>query len=62
MTDATLRQIVAASPRGSWPRFLWWQLMKAPCQVWCKLFYRMRIEGREHFPRTGPVLIVSNHD
>ncbi len=62
MTDVTLRQLVAASPRGSWLQFLWWQLLKAPCTAWYKLFYRLRVEGNEHLPRTGPVLIVSNHE
>src|SRR4051794_1560081 len=31
--------------------------------VWLVLFprYRLRIRGLEHLPRTGPVLLVSNH-
>lgn len=62
MTDVSLRQVVAGSPRGSWLRFLWWQMLRIPCAAWFRLFYRLRVQGREHLPRTGPLLIVSNHE
>lgn len=29
--------------------------------VWLHLVHRMRVEGREHVPADGPVMLVSNH-
>ncbi|HZD65365.1 MAG TPA: lysophospholipid acyltransferase family protein, partial [Acidimicrobiales bacterium] len=26
-----------------------------------RFFYRVRVEGREHVPRRGPVILASNH-
>jgi len=40
----------------------WWYLF---CQFWCQLglvlAFRYRVWGREHVPRTGGALLVSNH-
>ncbi|MEM8782641.1 MAG: lysophospholipid acyltransferase family protein [Planctomycetota bacterium] len=42
-------------------KLLWWQLYHAITWVWFKLCYRFRCSGVEHVPRTGPVLLISNH-
>ncbi|MEM9019782.1 MAG: lysophospholipid acyltransferase family protein [Planctomycetota bacterium] len=42
-------------------RILWWHFCHALCVVWFVLFYRFRFFGQHNIPRTGPVLLVSNH-
>lgn len=31
------------------------------CLVWCKLFFRLQVCGKEHLPASGGFLIASNH-
>lgn len=38
-----------------------WRPSAALLTAWCRTALRMRVSGREHVPRTGPVLIVCNH-
>jgi 1-acyl-sn-glycerol-3-phosphate acyltransferase len=38
-----------------------YRLVRAFLVVYLRLWHRLRIEGREHLPREGGVLIVSNH-
>lgn len=38
-----------------------WNLSKYLVLAWAKIWLRHRVEGREHFPRQGPVLIAANH-
>lgn len=39
----------------------WWWLSKVLVLTWARLWLRLRVEGREHVPATGPVLLVANH-
>jgi 1-acyl-sn-glycerol-3-phosphate acyltransferase len=39
---------------------LYWTL-KAVLTPLLRVFFRIRIEGREHVPRTGPVILAANH-
>lgn len=47
-------QIVARSA-------FWWALSKAVVLTFCRLYFRLRIEGRSNVPKSGPVLLVANH-
>ena len=38
-----------------------YRMIRAFLVVYLKLWHRLRIEGREHLPRAGGVLIASNH-
>jgi len=38
-----------------------WQVSKWLMLLWTKPWLRLRFEGREFVPRSGPVLIVANH-
>lgn len=38
-----------------------WNVSKYSVLWWSRLWFRLRIEGRERLPATGPVLIVANH-
>lgn len=38
-----------------------WNVSKCAVLAWSKLWLRLRIEGRENLPKTGPVLVVANH-
>jgi 1-acyl-sn-glycerol-3-phosphate acyltransferase len=51
-----------AAPRGKGPvaRFWYW-LSQWACWTVCKILFRYRYSGGEHFPMTGPLLVVSNH-
>lgn len=39
---------------------VWW-VSKQLSHLFCWIWFRFRIEGRENVPRTGPCLIVCNH-
>ena len=54
---------VWSSPQG-WGRFFWffWMwLCTSLAMIYLKLLNRIRLEGLEHIPQNGPVLIVCNH-
>ena len=40
---------------------VWYSFWKGLFGLWFRLQFRLRIEDREHEPRNGPVLAVSNH-
>lgn len=39
----------------------WWNVSKYVVLAWARVWLRLRVEGREHIPRRGPVLLVANH-
>jgi 1-acyl-sn-glycerol-3-phosphate acyltransferase len=39
----------------------WWGLSKTIVSWFSRLYFRVRFEGGEHMPASGPLLIVSNH-
>jgi 1-acyl-sn-glycerol-3-phosphate acyltransferase len=39
----------------------WYALSRFVCWAFCAALFRFRSEGREHVPREGPLLVVSNH-
>ena len=41
--------------------WVWWWLSKTTVYWLSKVWFRLRIEGRQHVPRTGPVVFVTNH-
>jgi 1-acyl-sn-glycerol-3-phosphate acyltransferase len=41
--------------------WFWWNLSKACVLGFSRLWFRLRIEGRENVPMSGPVLLVANH-
>ncbi len=47
-------RVIARSP-------FWWLVSKVLVLGFCKLYFRLRVEGRHHVPKTGPLLLVSNH-
>lgn len=47
-------RVIARSP-------FWWAVSKGLVLTFCRLYFRLRIEGRHHVPKTGPVLLVANH-
>jgi 1-acyl-sn-glycerol-3-phosphate acyltransferase len=42
-------------------RSLFWRCAQLLAQVLVRLLFEVKVEGRRHVPRTGGVLIVSNH-
>jgi 1-acyl-sn-glycerol-3-phosphate acyltransferase len=40
---------------------LWYTLLWCPCYAISQIWFRYRFSGRAYVPRTGPVLLVSNH-
>ncbi len=40
---------------------LWYRLVLRLCQLLFTVVFPCRAKGREHFPATGPVLLLSNH-
>jgi 1-acyl-sn-glycerol-3-phosphate acyltransferase len=36
-------------------------VLKVVCSPVLRFFYRIRVEGAEHLPRSGPVILASNH-
>lgn len=39
----------------------WYWVARFECQVFCALFFRLRIEGRENVPRGGAYILAGNH-
>jgi 1-acyl-sn-glycerol-3-phosphate acyltransferase len=39
----------------------WYWVARFQCQVFCALFFRLRIEGRENVPRGGAYILAGNH-
>lgn len=39
----------------------WWAVSRAIARLVCTLWNRLRYEGRQGIPATGPVLLVANH-
>lgn len=56
-----LKSLQARQPGASLKRILWWYAVQAVCYVWVNLCYRYRVWGLNNLPRTGPVLLLSNH-
>ena len=55
-------QIQRRAPGSSpWRVLFWWSTVVALLRWFFVVFYRLRIHGRELVPKTGAILIVSNH-
>ena len=44
-----------------WALRLWYHIARIACAIVICLPYRVRIYGRKNIPKTGPVLVLSNH-
>lgn len=42
-------------------RRAWYSAVRVACWLMCVVWLRLRCEGREHLPRDGGVLVLSNH-
>lgn len=43
------------------PKMRWFRFARWCCKVFCKLFFRIHIYGRENVPDKGAVMLVGNH-
>lgn len=43
------------------PNAFWWNFSKTLVLCFAKVWFRLRVEGREHWPAEGPVIVVANH-
>ncbi|MFO0875635.1 MAG: lysophospholipid acyltransferase family protein [Phycisphaerales bacterium] len=48
-------------PGRSGLQILWFDLGRFLCELYVRLFHRLFVLGREHVPREGPAIFVSNH-
>lgn len=48
-------------PGRSFVRAAWWDFCAFLCWTWLRIAYRLRRLHRERVPRTGAVLVISNH-
>ena len=39
----------------------WWNVSKYSVLAFCRVYFRLRVEGRHLVPKSGPVLLVANH-
>jgi 1-acyl-sn-glycerol-3-phosphate acyltransferase len=39
----------------------WWWVSKYTVLAFCRVYFRLRVEGRHLVPKDGPVLLVANH-
>ena len=39
----------------------WFWLARWMCRVFCMSFFRVRSYGRDNIPKTGPFVLISNH-
>lgn len=59
MPEPRATPVDAAAVRPHSP--LLWNLSKGLTWIWARLWLRYRVEGAEHFPRHGAVLVAANH-
>ncbi len=59
MSERALPSQADAGPRTH--SAFWWHLSRLVVLGLCKVWFRLRVEGRQHVPATGPVLLVANH-
>jgi len=45
----------------SWAKRLWYAYLRVVCRLAATCFFRIRCNGREHYPATGGALVLSNH-
>ena len=45
----------------SLPKRLWYDFLRVVCRIGAVVIFRFRCEGRQHIPRQGPALVLSNH-
>ena len=43
------------------PNAFWWNISKFCVWSFSKVWFRLRVEGRENWPAEGPVIVVANH-
>src|SRR6516164_9747221 len=48
-----------ARRKGVNPLFYW--MVRAVCQPFFRIYFRMERIGREHIPPSGPVIVAANH-
>jgi 1-acyl-sn-glycerol-3-phosphate acyltransferase len=61
MSRSTRATRAARAARAVRRSAFWWNLSKYIVLGCCKLWFRLRVEGRERVPASGPVLLVANH-
>ncbi len=42
-------------------KMIWFRFARWLCKIFCLLFFKFRILGRENVPGDGPLILVSNH-
>ncbi|MCK4753190.1 MAG: 1-acyl-sn-glycerol-3-phosphate acyltransferase [Planctomycetes bacterium] len=43
------------------PKMIWFRFARMLCKIFCELFFRLHIYGKENVPEEGPLLLISNH-
>ena len=43
------------------PKMRWFRFARWVCKIFCKVFFRVRVYGRENVPDEGALVLVSNH-
>ena len=66
-TDLTIEQVVkkltsfvekkTQKQNGSW----WFAFARYLCKIFCVLFFKITVFGKENVPQKGPFLLISNH-
>ena len=46
---------------GSWVSRAFYQLARGVCVGFCRVWFRMTVEGLEHVPRSGPFVLAPVH-
>jgi 1-acyl-sn-glycerol-3-phosphate acyltransferase len=46
---------------GSWPARVFYAVARAVCVGFCRVWFRMTVEGLEHVPRSGPFVLAPVH-
>ena len=47
--------------KRSFTNLLFYRFCRLVCRIACLLFFRLRVEGREHIPHSGGVILLANH-
>jgi cytidylate kinase len=43
------------------PKMIWFRVARWFCKVFCRIFFKLHIAGRENVPEQGPLVLICNH-
>ncbi len=64
IVQAVRRALQTSRRAPGWPALntlIWWNGVRGLVRLFLKFAFRLRVEGAEHVPDTGPIIYIANH-